>query len=217
MPVTDAVIKQVEEMAVKDGAIKGINFKDRKGLEYEFDNDQEYEMLVEPDEPAPFPDIPADAPGMLTELEEEYGISNVVQDEPEMSDEQWVVLAANNSGLDFLSVPTKVTGGEVIEILDDNKDDVLNEYKQEEVLVKIEPDQTAVGATTELESNTRRSGRIKIANRQFEDYELYTTVEDEEQLILATVDENPANDEEDEEVLATVAHFIMVHYEETSR
>jgi len=70
MPVTDAVIKQVEEMAVKDGAIKGINFKDRKGLEYEFDNDEEYEMLVEPDEPAPFLDIPADAPGMLTKTKE---------------------------------------------------------------------------------------------------------------------------------------------------
>jgi hypothetical protein len=63
MQVTDAVIKQVEEMAVKDGAIKGINFKDRKGLEYEFDNDEEYEMLVEPDEPA-------DAPDVLTELKE---------------------------------------------------------------------------------------------------------------------------------------------------
>ena len=37
-PVTDAVIKQVEEMAVKDGAVKGINFKDQKGVEYEFDN-----------------------------------------------------------------------------------------------------------------------------------------------------------------------------------
>jgi len=116
-------------MAVKDGAIKGINFKDRKGLEYEFDNDEEYETLVEPDEPAPFPDIPADAPGMLTELEEEYGIDDVVQDEPEMSNEQRAVLAANNSGLDFLSVPTKVTGGEVIDIIDDDKEDMLNEYK----------------------------------------------------------------------------------------
>ncbi len=131
-------------------------------------------------------------------------------------DEQLAFLAANNSGLDFLSVPTKVTGREVIEILDDDKEDVLNEYEWEEVLVKIKPDQTAVGvgATTELESDVRRSGLIKIANRQFKDYELYTTVEEEEQLILATVDENPANDEEDEEVLAAVAHFIMVHYKE---
>ena len=84
-------------------------------------------------------------------------------------------MAANNSGLDFSSVPTKVTGGEVIEILDDDEEDMLNEYKREEVLIKIEPDQT-VGATAELESDTRKSGRIKIANRRFEDYELYTTM-----------------------------------------
>jgi len=33
-------------------------------------------------------------------------------------------------------------------------------------------------------------------------------------LMLATVEENPAGDEEDEKVLAAVAHFIMVHYKE---
>jgi hypothetical protein len=164
-------------------------------------------MLVKPDEPAPFLDIPADAPGMLTELKEEYRIDSVVQDKPEMSDEQRTV------GLDFSSVPTKVTGGEVIEILDNDKEDVLNEYKQEEVLIKIEPDQT-VGATDELESDTRKSVRIKIADRRFEDYELYTTMEEKEQLMLATVEENPADDKEDEEVLADVAHFIMFYYEE---
>jgi len=150
---------------------------------------------------------------MLTELEEEYGIDDVVQDEPEMSDEQRAILAANNLGMDLLSIPTKVTGGEVIEILDDNEEDVMNEYEREEVLVKIEPDQM-IGATTELESNTRRSGRIKIANRQLEDYELYTTVEEEEQMMLATLEENPADDEEDEEVLAAVAHFVMVQYKQ---
>ena len=40
-----------------------------------------------------------------------------------------------------MSVPTKVTGGEVIEILGDNEEDVLNKYEREEVLVKTEPDQ----------------------------------------------------------------------------
>ena len=89
MSVTEVVIKQVEEMAVRDGAVKGINFKDRKGVEYKFDNDKEYEMLVEPNKPAPFPDIPAEAPSMLMELKEEYGVNEVVQDhEPEESDEQ---------------------------------------------------------------------------------------------------------------------------------
>jgi len=39
-------------------------------------------------------------------------------------------------------------------------------------------------------------------------------MEEEEQLMLATVEDNSAGDKENEEVLADVAHFIMVHYEE---
>jgi hypothetical protein len=107
----------------------------------------------------------------------------------------------------------KVTGAEVIEILDDNKEDVMNEYEQEDVLVQVKPDQM-VGATAELASNTRRSGQTKIENRQSEDYELYTTLE---LMLAAPVEEKPAGDEEDDEVLATLAHFIMVHYEENEQ
>jgi hypothetical protein len=88
MPVIEVVIKQVEEMAVKDGAGKGISFKDRKGVEYKFENDKEYKMLVEPDKLAPFPDIPAEVPGMLTELKDEYRVDEVVHDEPKESKEQ---------------------------------------------------------------------------------------------------------------------------------
>ncbi len=101
MLVTEAVIKQVKEITVKDGAVKEISFKDRKGVEYKFDNDKEYKMVVEPDEPASFPDIPAEAPGMLTELEEEYGVNEVVQDKPKESNEQQAIMGAENSGLDF--------------------------------------------------------------------------------------------------------------------
>jgi hypothetical protein len=215
MPVTEAVIKQVEEMAVKDGAVKGINFKDRKGVEYEFDNDKEYEMLVEPDEPAPFPDIPAEAPGMLLEHKEEYGDDEVVQDKPEKSNEQQAMMAAENSGLDFSSIPTKATGVEVIKILNNDEEDVINKYKQEEVLPKIEPDKTDGEHHTAAseQGETRRSGQVRVANRQFEDYELYITVEEEE-VMLAMVEEDPAEDKEDKEVLEAVAHYIMIHYEE---
>jgi hypothetical protein len=101
MPITESVIKQVDKMAVKDRAVIGINFKDRKGFEYEFDNNKEYELMVEPDEPEPFLDIPVEAPGMLTELEEAYGVDEVVQDEPKQSDEQRAILAAENSGIDL--------------------------------------------------------------------------------------------------------------------
>jgi hypothetical protein len=72
------------------------------------------------------------------------------------------MMAAENSGLDFLSIPTKATGGEMIEILNNKEENVMNEYKQEEVLPKIEPDQmdrehhAAAGVSEQGE--TRRSG-----------------------------------------------------------
>ncbi len=57
------------------------------------------------------------------------------------TDEERAVLAAKNSGLDFSSMPTKVMGGDVIEILDDEEEEAINESVREEVLMKLEPDQ----------------------------------------------------------------------------
>jgi hypothetical protein len=104
-----------------------------------FDNEDEYETLMEPDEPSPYPDIPAKAPGILTAIDEEYGVGNLVQDEPELSDEQRAIHAAQNSGLDFSSIPTKVNGGELFKILDEDEEEVINEYIKEEVQVMVEP------------------------------------------------------------------------------
>jgi hypothetical protein len=105
--ITESIIEQVEKVAVKDGGTKGLSFKNRKGIEYEFDNDEKYEMLVEPEEFAPYPDIPAKAPDMLLEREEKFGVNDVVQEEMELTDKEQAMLAAEHSGLDFLSVPTK--------------------------------------------------------------------------------------------------------------
>ena len=44
----------------------GLSFKNSKGKEYTFDNEDEYEMIAEAKIPAPFPDIAAEAPGILT-------------------------------------------------------------------------------------------------------------------------------------------------------
>ena len=133
-----------------------------------FDNEDEYETLMEPDEPSPYPDIPAEAPGILTAIEEEYGVDNVVQDEPELSNEQRAILAAQNSGLDFSSIPTKVNGGEVIKILDDDEEEAINEYIKEEVQVMVEPiyieEQEEACGMEELDEDggPRRSGRTRI-------------------------------------------------------
>ena len=54
---------------------------------------------------------------------------------------------------------------------------------------------------------------MRVANRQFEDYELYVTVEEEE-VMLAMAEKDLTEDIENEEVLAAVVHYIMVHYTE---
>ncbi len=59
MPVMESVIKQVKQMAAKDKLQKELSFKNRRGEEYKFNNDEEYKMVIEPSEPAPFPDIAA--------------------------------------------------------------------------------------------------------------------------------------------------------------
>ncbi len=62
MPVTESIIEQIKQMAAKDKLQKGLSFKNRRREEYEFDNEEEYEMVIEPSKPAPFPDIAAEVP-----------------------------------------------------------------------------------------------------------------------------------------------------------
>jgi hypothetical protein len=121
--------------------------------------------------------------------------------------------------LDFSSIPTKVNGGEVIKILDDDEEEAIIENIKEEVQVMVEPnyieEQEEARGMEEWEEDgePRRSGRTRFPNRQFEDYKLYVTVEEEE-VMLANIEESALDEEEDEEVLAAVAHYIMVHYQE---
>jgi hypothetical protein len=60
-----------------------LSFKNRKGEEYTFNNEDKYEMIAEERIPAPFPDIAAEALGILTEREEMMGVNEVIQSERE--------------------------------------------------------------------------------------------------------------------------------------
>ncbi len=77
--------------------------------------------------------------------------------------------------MDFSSIPTKVNGGEIIEILDDDEEEAINNYIKEEVQVMVEPkyveEQEEARGTEEWgeDGGPRRSGRTRIPNRQFED------------------------------------------------
>ncbi len=65
---------------------------------------------------------------MLTVHEGVLGHGNTVQEEPEQSNEEQAMLSAENSALDFSVLPTKVTGGAVIKILNGNKEEAIDNY-----------------------------------------------------------------------------------------
>ena len=111
MPITDCVIRQVSKLALKDKAMSGVTFMNKYGVEYTFNDEEEMTSASEERELAyaPFPDIPAEAPGMLTQHE------NI----------QHTMLAAENSGMSFDHVKNHPRHNpEVIEILDDDIDDI---------------------------------------------------------------------------------------------
>jgi hypothetical protein len=83
-----------------------------------------------------FPDIPAEAPGILTEHEEVHSASPI-QDKPTQSNEERAALAAENSGMEFGPINARKTR-EVIKLLDDDDEDVLNDFIRDDVAIKIE-------------------------------------------------------------------------------
>ncbi len=86
--MTDSVIRRINSLGQKERCKSGLSFKDRKGEEYVFDNEDEYDMIAKARTPAAFPDVAAEVPGIPTKQEELMGVDEVVQSEPEPSNEE---------------------------------------------------------------------------------------------------------------------------------
>jgi hypothetical protein len=87
VPMTESVMKQIDKWAKKDRTQNGLSFLNRNVMEYKFNFDDNQATLVVQPEAMPFPDIPAKAPGILTEHDENHGVS-LIQDKPTQSDKE---------------------------------------------------------------------------------------------------------------------------------
>ena len=171
-------------------------------------------MIAETKILALFLDIAAEAPGILTEQEEIMGVNEVIQSEREPSNKEQAMLAAANSGIDF-STPSedRPTKREVIEILDDEDDDIVDQLINEESIqqqyedklpkIKEDEEEDIPEEAVEGENDYRRSKQNRTANRQYQDYELYVTIYEQED-----------KEEDDPEEMVNMAHYIMMHYAE---
>ncbi len=76
-----------------------------------------------------------------------------------------------------------------------------------ETLPKDQEDEETLEEVVKQSKEYQRSKQNRIANRQYQDYELYVTAEEEDN--QRDIEEDP---EEDPKRLASVAHYIMMHY-----
>ncbi len=127
---------------------------------------------------------------------------------------------------------------EVIELFDDDDENALNDFIQDDVAIKIEKMQDddtrkVVEDKTKNEEpeqpfeqssgTIRKSSRERVPTKRYEDYELYITVAEEEEFLLATNGDKPYDEDDggfssegnhaemDNKAQSAVAHYIKVH------
>jgi hypothetical protein len=239
MPVTNSVIEQVAKWAKKDRSITGVSVMDKYGVEYKFDDEEDAVMDERLMDHAPYPDISAEAPGIMTEYETTRMLDKdgVLENEPTQNDEDLARMAAENSGLE-VNPTIRPRHGEVIDILDDDDEEYAEDYAtmletmvKQEPTIKLTADEQVINAreasiVQEQQDKPRHPQREPIAHRTRsrapgtnEDYELYVTAAEEDNFIFTTLKNKVATEPEvlDDMALEAVAHFIMMHYDELGK
>ncbi len=80
----------------------GLTFMDKYRIEYKSDEEEEGTIMEERQiEMAPFPDVPAEAPGMMTQYKNLASGEDVIGNEPILNNKEQVILVAENSELEF--------------------------------------------------------------------------------------------------------------------
>jgi hypothetical protein len=90
--------------------------------------------------------MPAETPGMMTQYENLIDGENVVEDKLISNDKEQAMLATENLGLEFGPANKSRTTGEIIDLLDADKDGMLDNIIRDdgEVKVKEGPQQEKV-------------------------------------------------------------------------
>jgi len=138
-------------------------------VEYADDEEDDDGLLIREEEAAPYPDIPAEMPGMITEYNKMIDGDVVVIEDDLVPDEmERAALAAENSGLEFGPAPEHVHR-EVIDLSDidddyEGTDDGIH-HDNSKAQVKMEPTDKIENPSTDIvgditgdTSNQRRSG-----------------------------------------------------------
>lgn len=106
-------------MAQAENRTPGLNFADRNGNAYQFANDDLDKQVFDP-QPAPFPDILANMPGVLSTDKDTITPMTL---EPHVTWQDLAQVAAANSGIDTTPVTPEASSPEVRMINDKDNDE----------------------------------------------------------------------------------------------
>jgi hypothetical protein len=120
-------------------------------------------------EGAPFLDIPAEAPGMLTQYNNLINRDDVIEDKPVSDDQEQAMLVAENSGLELNPV-VGLRRGEVIELLDDNDDNVIDDNINEDMIIRVNKEEQEQQKGTENDDkDTKMEGTSGQSRRSYKE------------------------------------------------
>ncbi len=94
MPLTNSVKKQVAKWVSKDRAITGLKFMDKYGIKYKFNKEEDVIIKERQIDVTPFPDMPAEAPGIITQYENLINGEDVIEGKPVSNNKEQAMLAA---------------------------------------------------------------------------------------------------------------------------
>lgn len=243
LPTTDSIRKQVEKMAQAENRSPGLSFTNRHGADFHFTNDDLDEPLVESlveQSLAPFPDIPAEFPGVYTAVTEEgettaHAVDSSPTDWPSLAE-----AAAANSGINFDTPETTHNTSEVITVDDNDAAETPPRFiPQYSLLPKVDPETTTntptntpiaqlvpptntpstppTPPTSQVSGNTtNRPSRNRRLPDKYNDYELYTTVTDDNDTSHPYVNAkgHTVDLAMEHDTITAVCHHVMVHYAE---
>ncbi len=88
MPFANSVKKKVAKWVSKDHIITGLKFMDKYGIEYQFNKEEDAIIKERPIDVPPFPDVPAEAPGIITQYENLIDGEDVVEGKSVSNDKE---------------------------------------------------------------------------------------------------------------------------------
>ncbi len=165
MPITNSAKKQVAKWVSKDRTITASKFMDKYGIKYEFDKDEDAIIEERPIDVVPFPDMPAETPRIMSQYETLINGEDVIeQSKPVSNDKEQSMLVAENSGLEIWPVNKSRATGEVIELLHDDKVDMLDDNirHDEEMKMKEELQQAKITDQDEEADNEYHASKTDM-------------------------------------------------------